>query len=147
VSTGQELRDRLQAVPLFSGCNPSDLAVVAQRCEVREVGTGTVLIRAGRPGGDEFFVLLSGTARRGHGDHARDLATGDYFGELALLDPAPRSANVITTSDCTVGVLSRSNFLLVLDSVSGLSSQLLALLARRLRERRLRDDHEDDDAI
>jgi CRP-like cAMP-binding protein len=148
LSTWQEIRGRLEAVPLFAGCNSSDLAVVARRCEIREIGPATPLIRAGEHGG-EFFILLSGAARRGHGDHARVLTAGDYFGELALLDPAPRSADVITTSDSTVAVLSRDNFLLVLDAVPGLSPQLLALLARRLRERRLRDNiaGEDEDAL
>jgi hypothetical protein len=46
-----------------------------------------------------------------------------------------------------LGVLSRESFLLALDAVSGLSLGLLALLARRLRERRLRDFLEDPDAM
>src|ERR1700760_3274395 len=109
--TQELLRERLRAVPLFSTCHPSDLAVVADRCEVREVPDGKQLIQAGTPG-SEFFILLSGSAQRGHGSTARALGPGDFFGELALLDPAPRAADVVTTSDSVVGVLSRENFLL-----------------------------------
>jgi CRP-like cAMP-binding protein len=59
-----------------------------------------------------------------------------------LLDPAPRSLDVITTSDCVVGVLSRAGFLLVLDAVPGVAPQLLQFLARRLRDADLGEDHE-----
>jgi CRP/FNR family transcriptional regulator len=64
----------------------------------------------------------------------RAFGPGDYFGELALLDPAPRSLDVVTTSACTVAVLSRSQFQLVLDAVPGVVPELLAILARRVRD-------------
>jgi CRP-like cAMP-binding protein len=135
VTSTDELRDLLSAVPLFSTCNPSDLSVVARPCSIREVRRGTTVVRAGEMS-DEFFVLLSGSAQRGHGEHARTLGTGDHFGELAPLDPAPRALDVVATADCTLGVLSRESFLLALDAVSGLSLGLLALLARRPRRHR-----------
>ena len=144
----QELAGRLETIPLFARCHPSDLWVVAKRCELREVPAGTVLIRAGDHS-DELFVLLSGTAERGKpGEPARSgsFGPGDYFGELALLDPAPRSLDVVTTSDCVVGVLSRANFLLVLDAVPGVWPQLLTFLARRLRDADLGELHEGDQA-
>jgi CRP-like cAMP-binding protein len=144
--TSTELYERLRAVPLFATCNPSDLAVVARHCSLRDVATGTTIIRAGEMS-DEFFILLSGSARRGHGSHARSLAPGDYFGELAPLDPAPRTLDVVATSDCVLSVLSRASLLLAIDAVSGLDPNLLALLARRLRERRLLDDLDDVDDL
>jgi CRP/FNR family transcriptional regulator, cyclic AMP receptor protein len=133
------LRERLETIPLFAGCNPSDLRVLAERCELRDVPAGTVLIRAGDMG-DEFFVLLSGSVERGHGASARTLEAGAHFGELAVLDPAPRSMDVVALTASTVGVLSRQNFLLVLDSVPGVTPQLLAYLARQLRESNLDKD-------
>jgi CRP/FNR family transcriptional regulator, cyclic AMP receptor protein len=146
LTSTDDLRDLLRAVPLFSACNPSDLSVVARHCSIRPVPRGMTIIRAGEVS-DEFFILLAGSAQRGHGEHARTLGPGDYFGELAVLDPAPRALDVVAVSDCTLGVLSRESFLLALDAVSGLSLGLLALLARRLRERRLRDFLEDPDAM
>jgi CRP-like cAMP-binding protein len=136
----------LRAVPLFATCNPSDLAVVARHCSIHEVPAGTTVIHAGETS-DEFFILLSGSAQRGHDAHARILGPGDYFGELAPLDPAPRALDVVATSDCTLSVLSRESLLLAIDAVSGLAPSLLALLARRLRERRLHDKLEDHDAL
>jgi cAMP-dependent protein kinase regulator len=137
-----QLAERLETIPLFGRCHPGDLGVIAKRCEVRHVPEGTALIRAGQLG-DELFVLLAGSAERGRpGEPVRQFGPGDYFGELALLDPAPRSLDVVTTSDCVVGVLSRPNFLLVLDAVPGVWPQLLAFLAKRLRDAELGEDHE-----
>jgi CRP-like cAMP-binding protein len=133
------LQERLETFPLFAGCNRADLRVLAERCEIRDVPAGTMLIRAGEIG-DEFFVLLSGSAERGHGDSVRTLVAGDYFGELAVLDPAPRALDVIATTASTVAVLSRHNFLLVLDAVPGVAPALMASLAQRLRLHRL--DHD-----
>jgi CRP-like cAMP-binding protein len=146
VNAFQELAKRLESIPLFARCHPGDLGVIAKRCELREVPSGTALIRAGEIG-DELFVLLSGSAERGRpGEPIRAFGPSDYFGELALLDPAPRSLDVVTTSPCVVGVLSRANFLLVLDAVPGVWPQLLAFLARRLREADQGEDHEADQA-
>jgi CRP-like cAMP-binding protein len=138
----QELETRLEGIPLFARCHRGDLRVIARRCELRDVRAGTTLIRAGELG-DELFVMLTGSAeRRRPGETVRTFGPGDYFGELAVLDPAPRSLDVVTTSECLVGVLSRASFLLVLDAVPGVWPQLLAFLARRLRDADLREDHE-----
>ena len=129
----QTLVDRLATVPLFARCHRADLRVIAKYCEVRDVPADTVLVRSGELTSD-FFVLLSGSARRGGpAPPIYDLGPGDYFGELAILDPAPRSLDVMATSDATVGVLTRSAFLLVLDAVTGVAPQLLQALAHRLR--------------
>ena len=134
VNAFPELATRLETIPLFARCHPGDLRVIARHCELREAASGTALIRAGELG-DELFVVLSGSAERGRpGQPVRTFGPGDYFGELALLDPAPRSLDVVTTSECVVGVLSRANFLLVLDAVPGVWPQLLAFLARRIRD-------------
>ena len=137
-----QIREQLATVPLFAGCHPSDLRVVARKCEVRDVPTGTVLIHAGEPD-DELFLLLAGSAERGRpGGHIRKMLPGDYFGELAVLDPAPRSLDVVTTSDSVVAVLTRAAFLTVLDAVPGVTPQLLQFMARRLRAADLGEDIE-----
>ena len=130
----EELRSRLAEIPLFAGCHPPDLAIIAQRAETRDVPRGTTLIAAGDVG-DEFFVLLSGTASVArNGVVVGSLAPGAHFGELALLDPAPRSADVVMTSDGSVSVFSRATLLLALSAITELAPALLMFLARRLRE-------------
>ena len=130
----EKLRVRLTEVPLFAGCHPPDLAIIAQRAEMRDVSQGTTLIAAGDVG-DEFFVLLSGTASVArNGTMVGELAPGAHFGELALLDPAPRSADIVMTSDGTVSVFSRATLLLALSAIPELAPALLMFVARRLRE-------------
>ena len=132
--SADQLRERLEGVPLFARCHPSDLQTVAQRSEIRAVTAGTELMHAGDHG-DEFFVLLAGSAEvRRDGDIGGKLEAGDHFGELALLDPAPRSADVVMTADGIVSVLSRTNFTLVLEAVPGVAPEMMAFLARRLRD-------------
>ena len=143
MTTVEEVRAQLATVPLFARCHPSDLRVVAGRCDIRQFDAGAVLIRAGEHS-DEFFVLLSGSAERGApGAPVRKFGPGDYFGELAVLDPAPRSLDVVTTSPSVVAVLTRPAFLTVLDAVPGVAPQLMQFLARRLRAADLGEDHED----
>ena len=142
MSDQREIQAQLASIPLFARCHPSDLRVVASHCTVRDFPANTTLIRAGEQAND-LYIVLRGSARRGPDTGpTREFGPGDYFGELAVLDPAPRSLDVVTTSDCTVAILSRAAFLLVLDAVPGVAPQLLQFLARRLREADLREEHE-----
>ena len=130
----EELRGRLAEVPLFAECHTPDLAIIAQRAEIRDVPSGTTLIAAGDMG-DEFFVLLSGRASVApNGAVVGELAPGAHFGELALLDPAPRSADVVMTSDGAISVFSRATLLLALSAIPELAPALLKFVARRLRD-------------
>jgi CRP/FNR family transcriptional regulator, cyclic AMP receptor protein len=133
VAPSTELVERLAEARLFAHCNTSDLHVVADRCEVRDVAAGTTLVREGEPG-DEFFVLLDGQADvRRDGELLAQLGPGQSFGELALLDPGPRAADVVVTSDATIAVLGKARFRLVLEAVPAVSEAMLASLARLVR--------------
>jgi CRP-like cAMP-binding protein len=134
VDTQSELRTHLAEVPIFSRCAPADLRLVADRCEVRSLSAGTTIVRAGNAG-EEFFVLLNGTVEVRHeGAVLAKLGPGQPFGELALLDPGPRTADVVATGDVTLGVLTRPKFRLLLEAVPGVAEGMLAFLAHRLRE-------------
>jgi CRP-like cAMP-binding protein len=135
----RHLATLLEGIPLFERCHPADLRVVARHCEVRTVPVGTSLIRGGEPG-DEMFIVLAGSAVRGPGATEKTYRVGGHFGELAILDPAPRSLDVVTTAETTIAVLSRQALLLVLDAVPGVAPELLASLARRVRDADLREN-------
>jgi cAMP-dependent protein kinase regulator len=80
----------LANVPLFERCTKGDLRIVARHVEVLAVPAGSTLVRQGEPG-NAFFVMLQGRAEvQRDGRHRQHLGAGDHFGELALLDPAPR---------------------------------------------------------
>jgi len=122
-------------VPLFAACSKRDLQILARHMQVVAVPQDTVLMREGEHG-DAFFVVLEGSARMVRGRRAvGDVGPGDHVGELALLDPAPRSATVTATTPMTVGAIDARTFAAIIRDVPALTGKLLAALARRLRER------------
>lgn len=124
----------LQKVPLFQGLTQKQLAKLARHVEEVPVPRGTMLAREGQPG-NEFFVVLQGRAAvRRRGRRIATLGKGDFFGEMSILDGAPRSATVATETDGVVLVIRRREFSALLDTVPGLLRKLAVGLSRRLRE-------------
>jgi CRP/FNR family cyclic AMP-dependent transcriptional regulator len=80
-------------------------------------------------------VVASGKLRVSRGDRElASLGVGDYFGELALFDPAPRNATVTAVGPTTLITLSRSAFTIALDEMPSLRDSLLHGMARRIHE-------------
>jgi CRP-like cAMP-binding protein len=133
VSARQAL-EALRGVPMFRGLIDRDVELLERHASVMRCVAGTDVVRAGEPG-EEFFVILAGSATV-HLDERvfDDIGPGDHFGELALLDPAPRDATVTATTDLTVLVLGRRGFLSAVRQVPSIAETVLAHLAHRLRD-------------
>ena len=105
----------LKKVTLFEGLTPQQLAKIDALLEERAVPAGQHVFREGE-GGDEFYVVLSGKVRiskmvQGVGEEALAiLEPGAYFGEMALVDDTPRSADALAHVSCTLGALKRDAF-------------------------------------
>jgi CRP-like cAMP-binding protein len=126
--------DHLAGVPLFSACSKRDLQLVARRAEDVKVDAGKVLVSEGATG-SEFFVILDGRAKvTKRGKRVATLGPGAFFGDLALLDRAPRNATVTAETPMELVVLGQREFAGIIDEVPGFAHKLLAGLARRLRE-------------
>jgi CRP-like cAMP-binding protein len=126
--------DHLAKVPLFSALSKKDLEQVAKRAEDVKVDAGKVLVREGAAGA-EFFVILDGEAEvTRRGEHVATLGPGAFFGDLALLDRAPRNATVTAKTPMELVVLGQREFSGLIDEVPGFAHKLLAGLAHRLRE-------------
>jgi len=126
--------DHLAEVPLFSALSRKELSLVARRAEDVKVDQGRVLVSEGSTG-SEFFVIINGKASVSKkGRKVATLGPGDAFGELALLDKAPRNATVTAETPLEVVVLGQREFGGLIDEVPGFARKLLAGMARRLRE-------------
>ena len=122
----------LKSVPLFAGCSKSELRELAMTADEIDLRDGHVLTKEGRPG-REFFVLVDGTARVAQkGKKIADLGAGDWFGEIALLTDAPRTATVTATSPVDVLVITDRSFRRVVETMPSIALKVLASVGERL---------------
>jgi len=124
----------LQQVPLFASLSRRQLRRVAGCARTRRFEDGAAIVRAGQTG-TTFYVLLEGEAvvatPRGRGVR---LHAGDYFGEMALLDGAPRSADVRAAGDVVALEIGRTAFGRLLKQEPPIALALLRTLAERVRK-------------
>jgi CRP/FNR family cyclic AMP-dependent transcriptional regulator len=125
--------EMLKSIPLFAECDDKQLAFIATQVDEVDFAAGRDLCREGSAGG-EFFIILSGSAEvRRQGRHLRELGTGDFFGEIALLDGGPRTATVTALSPMRCLVLSRGQFHNVIRQNALIAVSVLQTLGERLR--------------
>jgi len=126
--------DVLSTVPLFTGLSQRHLRRVAGQATMKRYAPYTAIVRVDDPG-DAFYVILDGSAAvRKPGKRSVKLRRGDFFGELALLDAAPRTATVEAESEVLTMRLGRTAFQKVLDSEPKVALAMLRTLAARMRE-------------
>src|SRR5688572_18844867 len=93
-------RALLLQVSLFRGVAPSALDDLTRRLQVRTRSAGALLVAQDEPG-DAMFLIFTGRVKVAlFGENGRELTLatlkpGDFFGEMALCDGRPRSANVV----------------------------------------------------
>ena len=125
--------ERLQAVDRLRDCTEAQLEEVARLADGIQVGEGEVLAREGRIG-REFFLILSGTvAVTQKGRRVNTLGPGDFFGEIAALDPGPRTATVTALSDLDVLIIGPREFAAMAD-IPGFRDALFKSMASRMRK-------------
>jgi monovalent cation:H+ antiporter, CPA1 family len=121
----------LKQLPLFEGVSGRHLRRITAR--PKRFGPGEAIVRAGDPG-NAFYVILDGEVRvQPPGRRPVTLKAGDYFGEMALLDGAPRSADIRAAGEVTTLLIGRSAFTKLLRSEPQIAGVLLRTLATRLR--------------
>lgn len=133
------IRELLSGVDIFSELDAKELDEVASLAQLRTVAKDTVIFHAGDPA-DSVFVVARGkvkivvTSSDGKEFILATLGAGQVFGEMALLDPAPRSASVITETVVELLVLQHEEFHRLLESSPGISRKLLTIMSRRIRK-------------
>jgi len=113
----------LRNLPLFGPLPPATVEYLAGRAVRRRVAAGTTVVEQGERG-DAFYVVADGVVEvSSDGGPPRDLRSGDFFGEIALLRSVPRTATVVAKTDAELLELAGEDFV---EAVSGNADALRA---------------------
>jgi len=130
----------LKTVPMFSQTPDNVLADVAKLLEQVDVSENEIIFREGDVG-DNMYVILDGKVRV-HNDErlVNDLGEREVFGEMALLDPEPRSASVTALEATRLFRLNQRDFYKLMDERPEVAMGIIHILTARLRNV-MRDNH------
>jgi CRP-like cAMP-binding protein len=123
----------LARVPIFSGCSPEEVAAIAAVAQESFYQSGQIVVTQGTPG-QAFYLIMEGKV-----EYVRDGAVlgtfgpGEFFGEMSLLDEAPRSATVRAVEQTWCLMLSSWDFKALLLKKPEIAIKLLEVLSRRIR--------------
>ncbi len=124
---------------LFDGIRPDLLREVAREVQIRELTEGEVIFREGDPG-DSLYLIGEGSvqiSKLGRGGNQETLAfikSGNFFGEMALLDGEPRSAMATAAENTILGTVTEQTFQHILElAPNRLHMNFLRSVSERLR--------------
>jgi len=136
----------LRKTDLFKGLTKEELGKITGISAKENFEAGKEIFADGDKG-DKFYLILDGKVRiskkiQGVGEEALAiLEKGQYFGEMSLIDDAPRSAFAIANTEVDLMVIDKSDFGKLLDQDKELAYKLLWSLVRTLSQR-LRETNE-----
>ena len=129
----------LRKIPLFSALSDEILRNLSNTVRLQKIKQGQVIFRKGDEG-TALYILRSGTikivlpSRLGAEIIVSIFSDGDFFGEMALLDGEPRSADAVAIKPSELLVLSRKDFLSFLQSDVNAVNSILSVLTKRMRK-------------
>ena len=130
----------LKRVALFSGMTLEQLRVLTSHMEEQHFLPGEVIMYEG-DFSQELYVLVSGRVRIAKdykGSHERTLTVltqGDFFGDMAIFENAPRSATIVTEEESELLVLSADKFKQTIYQKPDIAFEIFRELSARLRRR------------
>ncbi|HEX8746509.1 MAG TPA: DUF1003 domain-containing protein [Pyrinomonadaceae bacterium] len=130
--------EALRSVPLFASLDDAAALELRSLLHVEQVRKGTELFHHGDTG-DAMYLIETGRVRihvidtTGHDVTLAELAGGDFFGEMALLDGKPRSADASVLDDARLAILSRDDFLSFVRQNPDVALEMLSAVTDRLR--------------
>ncbi len=123
----------LTRVPIFANCSPAEIAAIDDVAQESFFQPGQIIVTQGTPG-QAFYLVLSGRVEiLRDGVSLGAFGPGDFFGEMSLLDQAPRSATIRALDATGCLMLSSWDFKALLERHPSIAIKLLEVLSRRLR--------------
>ncbi|MFZ5443142.1 MAG: cyclic nucleotide-binding domain-containing protein [Myxococcota bacterium] len=123
----------LRSVPVFRNLSPEDLMKLAEIATAATYAEGQVIFRKGDPG-DVLCVMVSGRVEiRNDGRVIATQQANDFFGELALFDQEPRSADAVCVADTVLLEIGGADLEALMERRPEISREIIRVLARRLR--------------
>ena len=124
----------LRRVKLFADLTDDDLVLLVSHLIAGRVRPGVTLCKQG-DAGDCAYLILRGSARVSYTSQGKEtilakLEGGDYFGEVCLVEPGVRSADVATDSECQLLKLTHAGFQEILQKNPATAARLLAAIIR-----------------
>ena len=133
------LEEQLRKIPLFAGLDNESLKLLTTRFRRRKFGAGEALFHEGDPG-QTLYIVLTGSVliqrvtREMETIHIAQRNAGDHFGELALFDELPRSADAETGSASELLLLDRRDLMEFLENHPSVAWNIIRTLSARIRE-------------
>jgi len=129
----QQIIALLKKTPIFAETTDKSLESMIKSTVEKTVSPGDKLVEQGQ-GGVGFYLILAGSADvvRG-GKKLAVLKTGDFFGELSVIDGQARTADVVAVTETTCLILSQWAMKSVIANHPEVALSMLEELARRLR--------------
>lgn len=129
----KEILERLKGVPMFAGCDTQNLQSIVDGAREEEFDSGARVVKE-REISCLFYLILDGQVEVHSEDQVlATLDAGNFFGEMALLEELPRSADVIATKPTKCLVISQRDFKEIISSNSDIAIKMLQELCNRLR--------------
>jgi CRP/FNR family cyclic AMP-dependent transcriptional regulator len=131
--------DLIRRVSLFSTLTPDQAEALAATVSKKRFKRGEILVEQGKKT-DALYIVLAGRTRvlmtdsKGREVILATLVSGDYVGEMSLIDNAPHSATVVAEQQVDVLVLGRDSFLRCLGENMEMSHAVMRGLVQRLRK-------------
>lgn len=134
-----EVRKLLLQTPIFSVLPETDLESIVQAARIETYKSGEVIVKEGDTTGG-LFIISEGQAevitKAGTAEQTllATLGSGEFFGEMSIIDDHPRTATVRAVTDTDCILIRRADFMAELERRPKIAVHMLPVLTRRLRE-------------
>tara|TARA_A100001011_G_scaffold331856_1_gene358525 strand:- start:17453 stop:18133 length:681 start_codon:yes stop_codon:yes gene_type:complete len=126
-------------VPIFSNLDDNQISFILSKMTKKNYSKSEIILMEDEVG-DTFFIILEGSVKvTRDSEDGREvilavLSSGNFFGEISLLDGKTRSANAIAVEKTSLMILKRNDFLQLINEIPQISISLLSELAKRIRK-------------